>query len=269
MAEFRIDQATPGAGIAGRSRHDLIPGEVISLEAVSPTPGAGVSFAWELLDKVGSTAALTAATGTAVDIGPDSQITGMGGFRIQLTADDNGIITRTVRLATVRSPATGLRPPLFPEGSSPSGSLAAHDHDLSEDNALYLDRGGLGSAEQNWRGWAESYWELLKYLESSGGLRLSSVVHVASVTASRGELIRYDDSAAGVQIDAPASPVFGDTFGVKEVAGTGLNVVTISGNGVNIQSVSPEAYVPNFGYGVAFGCLIYRFDGTKWILTNG
>jgi hypothetical protein len=168
MAEFRIDQATPGAGTPGVARHDLVPGEVITLTATGPV-GPGVTYAWEILDKVGSPAVLSAPTGASVTIGPAPDITQPCAFRIRLTADDNGIVTAQTRIASVRTAAANLRVPLFAESAPSQSTLASNNPAASDDNAVYPDRAGLGSAEQNWRGWAEWAYELTLYADSLAG----------------------------------------------------------------------------------------------------
>jgi hypothetical protein len=167
-AEFRIDQVTPGAGVPGRTRHDLVPNEVITLVATSPT-GPGVTYTWEILDKVGSTAVLSATTGPSVTIGPAPSIVRPCSFRIKLTVNDNGTITSTVRRASVRTLVTGIFVPLFPESALSSGTLSSNSPDSSEDNAVYNNRAGLGVADQNWRGWAEWAYEITLAVESGGG----------------------------------------------------------------------------------------------------
>ncbi len=168
MAEFRFDQATPGAGVPGRSRHDLIAGEIITLVATDPV-GGGVSYTWEILDKVGSTAALTATTGITVDIGPFGNIVAPCAFLVKLTANDNGTITETIRICSVRGPNTNLRIPLFPETAPTSGTLSSNDPEQSYDNAVYTNLAGLGASAQNWRGWGEWAFELVTLLEAGVG----------------------------------------------------------------------------------------------------
>lgn len=168
MAVFRIDQATPGAGIAGRSRHDLISGEVITLVATSPA-GVGVTYTWEILDKVGSQAVLSSTTGTSVTIGPALNVTEPCAFLVKLTANDNGVITEDARIASVRTAVAGLRVPLFPESAPTTNRLDANDPSLSADNATYPNRAGLGASGQNWRGWAEWAWEITQAVEAAGG----------------------------------------------------------------------------------------------------
>jgi hypothetical protein len=168
MATFRIDQVTPGAGVAGRARHDLVPGEIITLTATAPT-GPGVSYTWEILDKVGSTAVLSATTGTAVTVGPFGSITRPCAFRVRLTADDNGTVTTQTRVFSVRTLLTNLRIPTFGESASASNTFDNNDPDDSEDNALYANRAGLGASEQNWRAYAEWSYELVQALETLAG----------------------------------------------------------------------------------------------------
>lgn len=168
MAEFRVDQATPGSGTPGRSRHDLIPGEVITLVATSPT-GGGVTYTWEILDKVGSTAVLSATTGASVTIGLAGAITQPCAFLIRLTANDGGNVTVTDRIASVRSLVAGLRAPLFPETAPTTNKLSANTPDSSTDNADYANRAGLGASGQNWRGWGEWAYEVVLAVEAAFG----------------------------------------------------------------------------------------------------
>lgn len=171
MAQFRINQSSAGAGTANQSRHDLVAGEVIELEATSPVPGAGVSFTWEILDKVGSTAVLSSTTGSTVTIGGAGAIMAPCTFLIRLRANDNGVITTVDRIASVRTSTAQLRVPVFPETAPSNSTLTTNDPDASTDNAVYANRAGLGSSEQNWRGWAENYYELVKAVEDvSGGV---------------------------------------------------------------------------------------------------
>jgi hypothetical protein len=169
MAQFRIDQATPGQGTPNQSRHDLVAGEVITLTATDPAPGGGVSFAWEIIDAVGSTATLSAATGTTVTLESAGAIQAPCAFLLRLTADNNGVITTAERIASVRTPQAGLRPPVFGETAVSANSLSANTPDSSTDNSVYTDRAGRGASEQNWRGWAEWGWEMVQALEAATG----------------------------------------------------------------------------------------------------
>ena len=168
MAQFQINQLTPGSGSPGRSRHDLVAGESIVLVATSPV-GAGVTYTWEILDRVGCGAVLASSTGSTVSIGPAVDITQPCAFLIKLTASASGVITEDVRIASVRTAALNLRTPLFPETAPAANRLALNDPDKSTDNASYANRSGTGVSEQNWRGWAEWAWELTLAVESLGG----------------------------------------------------------------------------------------------------
>jgi len=164
MAAFRIDQATPGAGVSGRARHDLVEGEEITLVATAPV-GGGVTYTWEIIDKVGSAATLSGPSGASVTLGPGNTITPPCSFLVQLTAQDGDTQTVTRRPMSVRSRNARLRVPLFGEEAPRANRLESNDPDASVDNAYYLDRAGLGVDEQNWRGWAEGYYEMVRSIE--------------------------------------------------------------------------------------------------------
>ena len=168
--QFRIDQATPGLGTADQSRHDLIAGEVITLTATLPLD-PGTTFAWEILDKRGSTATLSAGTGASVTIGNAGTITAPCAFLIELTANVGGTgqLVKSRRIASVRSPVAQLRVPVFPESAPDAQTLALNSPELSTDNAVYANRSGLGVTEQNPFGWAEWAWEVVGAIEAGGG----------------------------------------------------------------------------------------------------
>lgn len=168
MAEFRIDQASPGTGNPGETRHDLVAGEVISLVATAPL-GAGVTYTWEIIDKIASTATLSATTGATVTIGIAGLITQPCAFLIQLTTNDNGVVTVTRRIASVRTANAALRVPTFVETAPVGHTLSANDPDDSTDNASYADLAGLGSTAKNWRGWSEWAYELTLAVETATG----------------------------------------------------------------------------------------------------
>ena len=169
MAEFRFDQVTPGGGTPDQSRHDLVPGEVITCVVTDPLPGAGISYTWEIIDAVGSTATLDSTTASTVNIGPFGDINEPCAFRVRLTVNDNGTITVVDRICSVRTSVTGLRVPIFGETAPRDATLSLNDPDDSIDNAIYADRAGRGVSEQNWRGWAEWAWELVTTVESTSG----------------------------------------------------------------------------------------------------
>lgn len=168
MAQFQINQLSPGPGTPGESRHDLVAGETIALVATSPAPGPGITYTWELLDRVGSGAILLSPTGPTAAIGPPTSVTQPCAFLIKLVVNNNGSISEDVRIASVRTAALGLRTPLFPESAATANRLTLNDPDKSTDNAVYSNRSGTGVTEKNWRGWAEWAWELTNAVEALG-----------------------------------------------------------------------------------------------------
>jgi hypothetical protein len=220
-AQFRIDQATPGIGVAGRARHDLIVGEDITLVATDPAPGPGVSFSWEILDKVGTAAVLSSTTGQSVTISGAALATAPYAFVVRLTTNDNGVITRQERAFSARSATHGLRVPLFGESAPAGSTLATNYPDRSIDNALYVNRAGTGVTEQNWRGWSEWAWELVAAMEAlptdpavggdlSGTISNATVeaiqgVAVSATPPSDGEVLVYDSVATAWVPDTVAA----------------------------------------------------------------
>lgn len=166
VAAFRFDQATPGVGTPNRSRHDLVPNEIITLTATSPAPGPGITLTWEILDKKGTAALLSGPSGQVVTIGPFGQIKQPSAFYVLLTVNDNGIITKCKRICSVRTLLTAQRVPLFGETAPASQTLDSNDPDLSTDNAVYADRSGTGSTGQNPFDYTEWAWELVNGLEA-------------------------------------------------------------------------------------------------------
>lgn len=181
VAAFRFDQATPGVGTPNRSRHDLVPGEIITLTATSPAPGPGITFSWEIIDKRGSSAILSGPSGQVVTIGPFNLITQPCAFYVVLTVNDNGIITKCKRICSVRTLLTGLRAPLFGETSPLSQTLGSNDPDLSTDNAIYVDRSGTGVTEQNAFDYTEWAWEVISSVEDLAGAAMPGTPYYIDV----------------------------------------------------------------------------------------
>lgn len=209
MAQFRIDQVTPGAGTAGRARTDLIAGEIITLVATQPT-GPGVTYTWEILDRVGSAAVLSATTGATVTIGDASAIVAPCTFVIKMTASDG---TSSIRIASVRAPRSGLRYRGFGETSPPSARINANTPDLSTDNSVYANLAGTGSSGQNWRGWAESDREIVNAIETLAASGGGGDIYVFQPGGTAGGKTYTSWSALYTAANAAAGPklVFIDT----------------------------------------------------------
>lgn len=284
MAQFRIDQSSPGAGTPGVSRHDLVPGEVINLVATSPV-GPGVTYAWEILDKVGSTATLTSPTGASTSIGPAIQITEPCAFRVRLTANDNGTITEMVRVFSVVTPNLAMRIPLFAETAPASNKLSSNNPNLSDDNAVYANRAGLGVAEQNWRGWSEWAYLLTIIVDgiAGGGVLPSgpaggdlggtypnpSVVglrgvpiNIAAATPSTGQALVFDGT------DYKPTTISGNRYSTRLV-GNALSGATASmcdildpGDGTGIEQAIAEVQA-------AGGGQVLLLPGTYDLVTGG
>jgi hypothetical protein len=218
MAQFRIDQATPGAGVPGRARHDLIAGEVITLEATDPVPGAGVSYTWEIIDKSDSIATLSATTGSSVTIQPFGDIVAPCSFKVRLTADDNGTITSVDRVMSVLTPNLSLRLPMFAETAPRSSTLDSNDPAQSTDNALYADLAGLGSAGQNWRGFAEWARELTLAVDALGSGGADSL----QTAYDTSEIIGLSDVRGPVEINDLAQTGASDALVIAKTATAGI-----------------------------------------------
>lgn len=206
MASFKINQGIDGA--VGISRHDLVPNAVVTLQAVSALVGS--TFAWEILDKVGSTAGLSSPTGASVNIalGVDDQPCA---FLIKLTETNGTTVTEDIRIASVRTLSAGLRIPLFREAASPSNSFAVHAGN-STDNASYDDFAGLGATANNWRGWAEWAREVVMAVEGAGGAA-SFVLRPGGVAAKNVYLTWAALYAAAALVEGPVLVQFDETLG--------------------------------------------------------
>lgn len=88
----------------------------------------------------------------------------------------------------------------------------------------------------------------------------------ALFTAIVFQRVPYDPSGGTFTINAPAAPVQGDRWGVKNETAN-LTIVTINGNGNNIEDPTASfALAANFtlsGDGIAAE---WEFDGTNWVV---
>jgi hypothetical protein len=167
-ASFRITQEGLDNVADGVSRFDLAVNAYITLEAVDPAPADGVRYEWEIIDRAGTSSALTANTGDAVSI--EEQATAPFAFLVEMRAYVNEALVGKVRRPFgARTPVAGLRLPLFSETADPAATISARNLEASTDNSLYEDRAGTGVSERNWRGWAEFLHELVLAVEDGGG----------------------------------------------------------------------------------------------------
>lgn len=232
-AAFRFDQVTPGPGTPNRSRHDLIPGEIISLVATSPAPGPGITYTWEILDKRGSSALLSSPSGQVSSIGLAPAITRPSAFLVQLTVNDNGNITKCIRIASVRTLVANLRTPVFAETAPSAQTLNLNDPDLSTDNAVYANRSGTGVTEQNPFDWTEWAWELVQVIEAlaaSGGALAGDVTGPAganTVEKLRGRNLSPTAPLVGQAIISPDGTTWAPMYaqGLKKRIRSGQTVV--------------------------------------------
>lgn len=226
-AQFRIDQVTPGAGTLDRSRNDLIPGEIISLVVSSPVVGA--AYTWEIVDKAGSTAVLSSASGTTVSIGLAGTIVAFCAFLVELTETIGSTVTRQRRKAAVPGAVTGLVPLLFGERANSRAKRSAKDADASTDNAVYSDLAGVtGDNEQNWRGYAEQLFRAVRFVEQSlsgsGGMLQSQFA-----AATGGEFVTTDTFdvlvTQNITVADDGNYLLIDATCNVELGGTGTDVV--------------------------------------------
>ena len=103
---IKIDQPTPGPGIAGQSRDDLILGEVVTL--TDPANASG-NYVWEFVSiPVGSAAVLSGATTDTATFTPDVT----GSYLIKVTFNYTEV---SVKVAAVRTANRNWRIPAFQE----------------------------------------------------------------------------------------------------------------------------------------------------------
>lgn len=231
-ATFRIDQVGPGTGTLDRSRHDLVTGAVITL--VVPSPVSGATYSWELLDTVGSTAVLSAATGTTVTIGNSAAIVDFCGFSIKCTESILGIPdTYTIRVCSVRSSVTGIRPVLFRESADASSTVAAPNTSGSTDNATYSDLSGRGASAQNYRGWCEAIYETQKALNTARTAATSAAAAAAAAQSSA-------DTHATRHLSAGLDEIDGDKLDIDYVA---VNFTSTTASGITTSTAQLSSYL--------------------------
>lgn len=91
----------------------------------------------------------------------------------------------------------------------------------------------------------------------TGAGLIPTAVKTANYTASAGDLVLADPTAAGFTVTLPASPLVGEMVGVKKID-DGVNAVTVLATGTTIDG---DADALLLGPGSA-GMFVY--DGTEW-----
>jgi hypothetical protein len=104
-------------------------------------------------------------------------------------------------------------------------------------------------------------------VEEDDRLTNTAGVLTGAYTAHEGEYVLYNPTGGTFQIDAPASPVKGDRFGIKNVT-TNATAMTIDGNANNIEDPIGGAIGASFGTGASGSLIsvIWVFDGTNWLV---
>lgn len=98
----------------------------------------------------------------------------------------------------------------------------------------------------------------------AGGFAATSVIAVGLTTVAKGFRQFYDPSGGTFTLNAPAAPVVGDVFGVKNVT-TDVTAVTISGNGANIVDPVAKTLGASFSFSGAYAGCDFQYDGTEWV----
>lgn len=233
-ARFRIDQTGPGTGTLDRSRSDLVNGQAINL--VVPSPVGGATYTWEIIYKYGSSATLSASTGTSVSIGPGGSVGLFCAFLIQLTETIGPVSTRRRRIAAVRGGAKGLRPLVFSETANPNSTRTTRNADDATDNELRTDLDGVsGDNSQSWTGWIEDLNRALKALEDGTILPFEVTTNEAHSTLGGGNI--FEMVGTGTDPDAPGSNG-GKIYAKLDAGETKLFYLGFNGSPVCISDVT-------------------------------
>lgn len=105
---------------------------------------------------------------------------------------------------------------------------------------------------------------VVDHLDGRGDLEIGTTVYSSTSTVNKGEISLYS-AGSNFTLRAPSSPVLGDAFGLKEVGG-GTFTVTVDGNGKQIDGPGSVSFSPSIGVATPLQALMYRYDGTRWIL---
>lgn len=208
--------------------------------SISNFDDSGVlGWRWTLVDKpAGSSATLTSTSAATTGLTPDVE----GTYLVRLETYTDAARTD---LDDVDEQVIGVR---FVE---PLDWLVPAAGETTQQNAT--------------RGWAAARNEAIRLTRQSLLPRPGAVVTSGPHTATVTELVLYDPSGGTFTINAPANPVLGDRWAVKNTT-TDTTSVTINGNGNNIEDPGAGAIVASYGLATALVSLDYLYDGTNWIL---
>ncbi len=100
---------------------------------------------------------------------------------------------------------------------------------------------------------------------AAGGLTPTPTVFIIGTTANVGDRVRYDPTAGTFVLTAPAAPVTGDLWAIKNMV-TDLTAITVNGNGNNVEDVTAGTFGATTSVtGVAIA-ITFQFDGTQWLI---
>jgi len=200
---------------------------------------------WTLVDKpIGSSASLTTPALATTQVSPDVP----GGYLVRLDTyldagatdlDDSDVEEVGLRFA---APLDWLVP--------------AAGETLQQDSA---------------RGWATAREEAIRDVRANilpppVGAPVA-LAAAGTTTVSAQSLLLYDPSASGGThtIEAPASPVLGDRWAIKNTTISPVSVA-IDGNGNPIEDPNTNTIIASYALAAGLVSLDYLFSGTNWVL---
>ena len=193
---------------------------------------------WTLVDKpIASGATLTTPTASTTDLTPDVP----GSYLIRLETYLDGGATD---LDDVDEQVIGVR------------------FDIPFD--WLIPAAGETVQQSATRGWAEAREQAIRALRNNL-MPQPGTVQVGAVTATIGRLVLFDPSGGTFQIDAPAAPVAGDRWALKNTT-IDATAVTIDGNGNSIEDPNTSTFLASYSLAGALNSIDYLFDGTNWVI---
>jgi hypothetical protein len=90
-------------------------------------------------------------------------------------------------------------------------------------------------------------------------------IKVAPYTAVDLDLVIYDPSGGTFQIDAPAAPIAGVRWSLKNVT-IDVTAITVDGNGNSIENPTSSTLGASYSLAGALVSVDYIYDGTNWVV---